>query len=73
VPYSDTPVAPPQVSGHHHGAPVENLALPAATGSLWWTIGLAAVAGALVAAGSAALGRRQRRRFAEMAEQERRS
>jgi hypothetical protein len=44
VPYSDTPVAPPQVSGHHHGAPVENLALPAATGSLWWTIGLAEMA-----------------------------
>jgi uncharacterized protein YcnI len=73
VPYSDTPVAPPQVSGHHHGAPVENLALPAATGSPWWTIGLAAVAGALVALGSAALGHRQRRRFAELAEQERRS
>lgn len=63
VPYSDTPAAPQaEVSGHHHGAPA--LAVPAATGSPWWTIGLGVGLGALVAAGSAVLGRRQRRRFA---------
>jgi hypothetical protein len=73
VPYSDTAAPPPEVSEHQHGAPARNLAVPATTGSAWWTIGLAAVAGALVALGSAALGHRQRRRFAELAEQERRS
>ena len=68
VPYSDTPAAPAapgtdaDAAGHHHGAPA--LDVPAATGSPWWTIGLGVGLGALVAAGSAVLGRRQRRRFA---------
>jgi uncharacterized protein YcnI len=73
VPYDDTPTAPPEVSGHHHGAPAGDLAVPATTGSAWWTIGLAALAGTLVALGSAARGHRQRRRFAELVEQERHS
>jgi hypothetical protein len=67
VPYSDTPAAPTAAAsdqpGHHHGAPAD-LAVPAATGSPWWTVGLGAALGALVAAGSVVLGRRQRRRFA---------
>ena len=61
VPYSDVPAAP-AAEGHHHGSPA--LDVPAATGSPWWTIGLGVGLGALVAAGSAVLGRRQRRRFA---------
>jgi uncharacterized protein YcnI len=63
VPYSDTPAAPPAAAaGHHHGAPV--LDVPAnGAGSPWWTVGLGAALGALVAAGSVVLGRRQRRRF----------
>jgi hypothetical protein len=32
-------------------------------GTPWWTVGLGAALGALVAAGSVVLGRRQRRRF----------
>jgi uncharacterized protein YcnI len=74
VPYTDTPPAPPAVpegAGHHHGAP-EGLVVPPGTGSAWWAIGLAAVVGALVAAGSAALGRRQRRRFDALSAQDRR-
>lgn len=71
VPYSDTPLAvtaaaPDQSgAGHHHGAPAD-LAVPAATGSPWWTVGLAAALSAVVAAGSVVLGRRQRRRFAAL-------
>jgi uncharacterized protein YcnI len=67
VPYSDTPAAPAasdQGAGHQHGAPV--LDVPAGAGSPWWTVGLGATLGALVAAGSVALGRRQRRRFGEL-------
>jgi hypothetical protein len=68
VPYSDVPAAPAApaaaVAGHQHGAPALDVAVPAATGSPWWTIGLGVGLGALVAAGSAVLGRRQRRRFA---------
>jgi uncharacterized protein YcnI len=68
VPYSDTPAAPAApdtgAAGHHHGAPALDVAVLTGTGSPWWTIGLGVGLGALVAAGSAALGRRQRRRFA---------
>jgi uncharacterized protein YcnI len=67
VPYSDTPAAPDtgaEAEGHHHGAPALDVAVLTGTGSPWWTIGLGVGLGALVAAGSAALGRRQRRRFA---------
>jgi uncharacterized protein YcnI len=76
VPYEDTPptvqdVPGQEVPGHHHGAPAD-LAVPEATASSWWTIGLAAGVGALVAAGSAVLGRRQRQRFAALAAQDRR-
>ena len=76
VPYSDTPPAPsapPEASGHHHGAPAGDVVVPQRTGSVWWAIGPAVVAGALVAAGSAALGRRQRRRFAALSERDHRS
>jgi uncharacterized protein YcnI len=64
VPYADTPAAPAAApGGHHHGAPV--LDVPAAgAGSPWWTVGLGATLGALVAVGSVVLGRRQQRRFA---------
>jgi uncharacterized protein YcnI len=70
VPYADTPPAVVDVpgqeaSGHHHGAP-SDLTVPETTRSAWWTIGLAAVVGALVVAGSAVLGRRQRQRFAAL-------
>ena len=66
VPYSDTPAAPDpgaEAAGHHHGAPALDVAVLTGTGSPWWTIGLGVGRGALVAAGSAVLGRRQRRRF----------
>ena len=66
IPYADTPAAPVvEPGGHRHGAPAD-LAVPAATGPPWWTVALGAALGALVVAGSVVLGRRQRRRFAEL-------
>jgi uncharacterized protein YcnI len=63
IPYGDPPAAPAAApEGHHHGAPIPDV--PTGTGSPWWTVGLGATLGALVAAGSVVLGRRQRRRFA---------
>ena len=59
--------AAPDTDGRGRGAPPRRTGprRPAAgTGSPWWTIGLGVGLGALVAAGSAVLGRRQRRRFA---------
>jgi uncharacterized protein YcnI len=70
VPYSDTPLAPPAAADHtaggHHGAPALDVAIVAGSSSPWWTVGLAIAVGGLVAAGAAALGRRQRRRFAAL-------
>jgi periplasmic copper chaperone A len=64
VPYSDTPAAPAAAeNGHHHGAPVLDVA--AGTGSPWWTAGLGAVVVAAVTAATVVLGRRQRRRFSD--------
>jgi hypothetical protein len=73
VPYADAPPALPEVPGHHHGAGTEVLAVGGRSGSGWWTVALAGVAGALVAAGSVVLGRRQRRRFAALIDRDRRS
>jgi periplasmic copper chaperone A len=73
VPYADAPPALPEVSGHHHGAGTEVLAVGGRSGSGWWTVALAGSAGALVAAGSVVLGRRQRRRFAALIDRDRRS
>jgi hypothetical protein len=73
VPYADAPPALPEVPGHHHGAGTEVLAVGGRSGSGWWTVALAGVAGALVTAGSVVLGRRQRRRFAALIDRDRRS
>jgi uncharacterized protein YcnI len=64
VPYRDTPAAPAVQDGHHHGAPA--LDVDVATGSPWWTVGLGAVVAALVTTATVVLGRRQRRRFAQL-------
>ena len=64
VPYSDTPTVPPAPSGHHHEA--LDVRVPERARSPWWTVGLAVAGIGLIAAASATLGRRQRRRFAAL-------
>ena len=64
VPYG-TVTALPAAPAHHHDGAADVGALPAA-GPAGWFVALAGTAGALVAAASAALGRRQRARFAAL-------
>lgn len=63
VPYSDTPPAP---SGHHHHEALDVRVPEERPRSPWWTVGLAVAGVGLIAAASATLGRRQRRRFAAL-------
>ena len=68
VPYSASAPLPPAPEGHHHGDAGDVVLPPARGGAAGRLVGLAAVAGALVAAATAALGRRQRRRIAAVLE-----
>lgn len=62
VAYGDTRTVP---SGHHHHEALD-ARVPERTRSPWWTVGLAVAGVGLIAAASATLGRRQRRRFAAL-------
>ena len=64
VPYGTVPALPVEPAHHHDGA-VDVGTLPTAGGAGWF-VALAGAAGALAAAASAGLGRRQRARFAAL-------